>query len=502
MILNKTLTMVSNLVLWVLPLLLRPALLRSPFKDKLIGDIPGAYAQAFDFSKYIDNGMELETESEVDGLRQGVAAVRLSRDIIHHIRAPWFSLKEDHDNVLIKGPWFIREHFLSIRPWEANFRLEEANIASVAIWVRLPRLPIEYYDLEALKEIGQAIGTVLRIDTHIASKARGRYAKLCIQVDIEKPIYTIMIGKFQQSVVYKGIGKLCFSCGRFGHSSNQAEDSHVSNGEVRSSATSNAPTTDSDPRQPVSAGTSPTTDAGTLIVPDQVIEDKYGLWLVVTCRKQANKSSKRTNGNASPKAPVLPPSRAHHLVGSSLKMAHSNDGKRKAIWLESSSKALPFSFRPTKLPSQGPNLKAERNLKGNLDNPHTRAVLLPKADALSDKISPLNHASTRPCSLSSPVPFNGTFKTKWDKSREMGIKDGGSSDRNSKCSEQLSTGPNLAIDGNLVMDPQVSYPRAYGSENHIVEECAISYLLCCPCANSSQDRSHWRRGCNGNNRSR
>ena len=129
-----------------------------------------------------------------------------------------FSLKEDHDNVLIKGPWFIGEHFLSIRPWKANFRPKEANITSVAVWVRLPRLLIEYYDLEALKEIGQAIGTVLRIDTYTATEARGRYARLCIQVDIEKPlIYMILIGKFQQSVVYEGIGKLCFSCGRVGH---------------------------------------------------------------------------------------------------------------------------------------------------------------------------------------------------------------------------------------------------------------------------------------------
>ena len=27
-----------------------------------------------------------------------------------------FSLKKDHDVVLRKGPWFLREHFLSIRP--------------------------------------------------------------------------------------------------------------------------------------------------------------------------------------------------------------------------------------------------------------------------------------------------------------------------------------------------------------------------------------------------
>lgn len=257
-------------------------------------------------------------------------------------------------------------------------------------------------------------------------------------------------------------------------SSNQAEDSRASNGVVRSSVTGNTPTTDSDPGQPISASTNPTTDAGTLTIPDQVLEDKYGPWLVVTHRKQTNISSKRTNGNTPPKALVLAPSQAHHPASSNIEMAHSNDGKRKAIRPESSPKVLPFSFGPTKLPSQGPNLKAKHNLKSKLDNLQARAVTLPKSNAPSDKSMPLNHASSCPCSSGSSVLFDGTFKTKWDKSREMGIKDGGNSDKNLNCSEQLLTRPSLVIDGNPVVDPQISYPRASGSDSCTVEECAAS----------------------------
>lgn len=41
------------------------------------------------------------------------------------------------------------------------------------------------------------IGTVLQIDTYTATEDRGRYAKLCVQVDIDKPlIYTVLIGRF------------------------------------------------------------------------------------------------------------------------------------------------------------------------------------------------------------------------------------------------------------------------------------------------------------------
>lgn len=44
-----------------------------------------------------------------------------------------FSLKKDHDVVLRKGPWFLREHFLSIRPWEPNFKAETVNVSSVGV---------------------------------------------------------------------------------------------------------------------------------------------------------------------------------------------------------------------------------------------------------------------------------------------------------------------------------------------------------------------------------
>ena len=77
---------------------------------------------------------------------------------------------------------------------------------------------MELYENEVLKQIGTSIGKVLRIDTHTAMEARGRYARLCIQVDINKPIIdTILISKFEQPVMYEGIHELCFSGGRIGH---------------------------------------------------------------------------------------------------------------------------------------------------------------------------------------------------------------------------------------------------------------------------------------------
>ena len=129
----------------------------------------------------------------------------------------WFGLKEDYSEVLEKGLWFI-EHFLSIRLWEPNFKPSSVNVSCIAIWVRLSKLPIEYYELEILKQIGKSICHVLKINTYTAAETRGRYARLCIQVDIEKPLTTLIILRgWEQSISYKGIHKLCFTCDQIGH---------------------------------------------------------------------------------------------------------------------------------------------------------------------------------------------------------------------------------------------------------------------------------------------
>ena len=88
----------------------------------------------------------------------------------------------------------------------------------MAVWVRLPELPIEFYDASVLKEIGSVIGPVLRVDSYTASETRGGYARLCVQLDLEKPlINSIRVGRLVQRVLYEGISSLCFCCGKLGH---------------------------------------------------------------------------------------------------------------------------------------------------------------------------------------------------------------------------------------------------------------------------------------------
>ena len=193
------------------------------FEEKLVEAILGAFSQAFLFLDHIE--VESDSDGEITELREGLAAVKLFRIDKQRIRAPWskalivkvhgrsvsfsfihtwllslwkptgrldcvdlgkefylvrFSFEEDHASVLEKGPWFIGENFLSIRPWEPNFKPSTANVTFIAVWIRFNELPIEYYETQTLKQIGSTIGNVLRIDTTTAVEAWGRYARLCV----------------------------------------------------------------------------------------------------------------------------------------------------------------------------------------------------------------------------------------------------------------------------------------------------------------------------------
>lgn len=134
------------------------------FKDKLVGDSPGAYNQAFCFEDNMED--DEGYDEEVENLREGLVAVKFSRGFKQLIRKPWmralivkvygknvglsflqnrllsmwkpagrldcvdlehgffltrFYLKEDYETTLRRGPWFIGGHFPSIRPWEPDF---------------------------------------------------------------------------------------------------------------------------------------------------------------------------------------------------------------------------------------------------------------------------------------------------------------------------------------------------------------------------------------------
>lgn len=116
------------------------------------------------------------------------------------------------------GPWFVLNHFLSVRQWEPKFIASATQLTYSAIWVCLPELPTEFYDEQILYKVGSKLGQLLKVDACTSSTTRGKYARICIEVPLEKPLKShVLIGHHRQSLLYEGLNILCTSCGRFGH---------------------------------------------------------------------------------------------------------------------------------------------------------------------------------------------------------------------------------------------------------------------------------------------
>ncbi|XP_028086504.1 uncharacterized protein LOC114287372 [Camellia sinensis] len=136
-----------------------------------------------------------------------------------------FDMVEDYTKVYTGGPWIVLDHYVTVRKWQQDFKSDDAEEDTTAIWVRFPNLPIEYYNEKVLFHIAKALGVPLKVDINIAMVARGKYARVCVEIDLQKPLIShFTIGKYTYGVKYEHLHSLCFSCGRVGHRQESCSD--------------------------------------------------------------------------------------------------------------------------------------------------------------------------------------------------------------------------------------------------------------------------------------
>ncbi|XP_052192521.1 uncharacterized protein LOC127801414 isoform X17 [Diospyros lotus] len=182
------------------------AVLRAPFKHSLFAKVLG---------KRVD---DRQLYAHLRSLWRPAGAI----DFIPLARGFYlvnFSLPSDYDEVRYGFPWTIDDHYIVLLRWDPNFKPSEAIISLVAVWVRLPELQVQYYDEEILQKIGELIGEeVVKIDNCTRNRTKCKYARLCILIDLGKPVIPMIeIGGALQPIQYEGLHLLCYTCGRYGH---------------------------------------------------------------------------------------------------------------------------------------------------------------------------------------------------------------------------------------------------------------------------------------------
>ncbi|KAI9126636.1 hypothetical protein K1719_002232 [Acacia pycnantha] len=129
-----------------------------------------------------------------------------------------FQQQEDYMDALVGGPWVIADAYLNVARWRPEFDPKMATIDSVVAWVRFPDLPAPLFDKKFLLSLGNSIGKAIRLDIHTAQRTRGKFARMCVELDLTKPLIPEFCVEGQMlSVVYESLGALCQHCGRVGH---------------------------------------------------------------------------------------------------------------------------------------------------------------------------------------------------------------------------------------------------------------------------------------------
>ncbi|CAN1163739.1 hypothetical protein LINPERHAP1_LOCUS28754 [Linum perenne] len=102
-----------------------------------------------------------------------------------------FAQENDYKAAAFGGPWKIYDFYIAVAQWSPSFS-EEDPFKMILTLARLPKLPIQYFNQVAVERIGNYIGKTVRLDLATAEGARGRYARVCVEVDILKPL----LGKY------------------------------------------------------------------------------------------------------------------------------------------------------------------------------------------------------------------------------------------------------------------------------------------------------------------
>ncbi|XP_061363776.1 uncharacterized protein LOC133307303 [Gastrolobium bilobum] len=148
-----------------------------------------------------------------------------------------FSNKNDYSHVLEDGPWIIADHYVVVQRWRPFFNPYDDEIRKLAVWIRIPGLPIEFYTSHHLWNIGSIFGRTLMIDRNSIRKRysgegditeRAKFARICVEVDLRKGF----LSKFRIAdrifhVGYEGLHLVCFACGKYGHRRDQCSHSNL-----------------------------------------------------------------------------------------------------------------------------------------------------------------------------------------------------------------------------------------------------------------------------------
>ncbi|CAN0918879.1 hypothetical protein LINGRAHAP2_LOCUS31137 [Linum grandiflorum] len=110
----------------------------------------------------------------------------------------------------------LGETYLTVHQWTKFFNHRTTDVKTTMAWVQLPDLPIEFFNPVAVKRIASRIRRPIRFDRVTEEGARGKYVRVCVEVDLTKPLLSKYLLEGRKYLIsYEGLQGLCTACGMY-----------------------------------------------------------------------------------------------------------------------------------------------------------------------------------------------------------------------------------------------------------------------------------------------
>lgn len=124
--------------------------------------------------------------------------------------------------LLWDGPWTVAGRILQLAPWSESFQPAFEKLSIAVVWIQIYHLPIELWEGDILETVASQFGKLLKVDEHTLDRTRAKFARVCVELDLSKPLQQgtwVKYGEFSVFVLvlYEKLPVFCFKCGLVGH---------------------------------------------------------------------------------------------------------------------------------------------------------------------------------------------------------------------------------------------------------------------------------------------